>query len=139
MDAKPVGRFAPSPSGVMHLGNVFSALLAWLSVRSAGGRMLLRIEDLDPNRSRAEYALALMDDLRWLGLRWDRETTPQRLRTEAYEAALETLKEKANVFPCWCTRGSLNLVNAPHATDGHPIHPASCRLRYSCLIRAAAI
>ena len=75
-----VGRFAPSPSGRMHLGNVFSALLAWLSVRSQDGKMILRIEDLDPDRCRKEYALQLMEDLRWLGLDWDAEQTWQSLR-----------------------------------------------------------
>ena len=68
-----VGRFAPSPSGRMHLGNVFAALLAWLYARSAGGELLLRIEDLDPDRCRPEYAHQLREDLRWLGLDWDRE------------------------------------------------------------------
>ena len=71
------GRFAPSPSGRMHLGNVFSAMMAWLSVRSAGGEMVLRIEDLDPDHCRPEYAEQLKRDLAWLGLDWDREQTPQ--------------------------------------------------------------
>ncbi len=124
-----IGRFAPTPSGRMHLGNAFSYLLAWLSARSEGGEVLLRMEDLDTLRCTPEYAEGIRQDLLWLGLDWDRETPPQRERTEAYEAALETLRARANVFPCWCTRGSLNLVNAPHASDGHPIHPASCRLR----------
>ncbi len=124
-----VGRFAPTPSGRMHLGNAFAYLMAWLSARSEGGEVVLRMEDLDTLRCTEEYAAGIREDLLWLGLEWDRETPPQRLRTEAYEEALETLREKANVFPCWCTRGSLNLVNAPHAADGHPIHPASCRLR----------
>ena len=77
------GRFAPSPSGRMHLGNVFSALLAWLSMRSQGGRMLLRMEDLDPDRCRPEYMETLRDDLDWLGLDWDEEQTPQSRRTDA--------------------------------------------------------
>ncbi len=126
---RELGRFAPTPSGRMHLGNAFSYLLAWLSARSAGGEVLLRMEDLDTLRCTEAFAESIRQDLRWLGLGWDRETPPQRERTAVYEAALETLREKANVFPCWCTRGSLNLVNAPHASDGHPIHPASCRLR----------
>ena len=124
-----VGRFAPTPSGRMHLGNAFAYMMAWLSARSEGGEVVLRMEDLDTLRCTEEYAEGIREDLRWLGLDWDRETPPQRLRTEAYEEALELLRKKANVFPCWCTRGSLNLVNAPHAADGHPIHPASCRLR----------
>ncbi len=125
----PVGRFAPTPSGRMHLGNAFACLMAWLSARSAGGEVILRMEDLDTLRCSDLHAEQIREDLRWLGLTWDRETPPQRTRTAAYEEALEKLKARANVFPCWCTRGSLNLVNAPHASDGHPIHPASCRLR----------
>ena len=124
-----VGRFAPTPSGRMHLGNAFAYLLAWLSARSEDGEVVLRMEDLDILRCTEEYAELIRKDLRWLGLEWDREAPPQRLRTEAYEEALELLRGRANVFPCWCTRGSLNLINAPHAADGHPIHPASCRLR----------
>jgi glutamyl-tRNA synthetase len=113
----------------MHLGNAFAYLLAWLSARSESGEIVLRMEDLDTLRCTDSFAEGIRQDLLWLGLAWDRESPPQRLRTEAYEAALEVLRSKANVFPCWCTRGSLNLVNAPHAADGHPIHPASCRLR----------
>ncbi len=113
----------------MHLGNAFAYLLAWLSARSRGGEIVLRMEDLDTLRCTEGFAEGIRQDLLWLGLTWDRESPPQRLRTEAYETALEVLRSKANVFPCWCTRGSLNLVNAPHAADGHPIHPASCRLR----------
>jgi len=127
MPETAVGRFAPTPSGRMHLGNAFAYLLAWLSARSRGGGVLLRMEDLDTLRCTEEHAALIREDLRWLGLTWDGETPAQRYRTAAYEAALEKLKSRANVFPCWCTRGSLNLVNAPHATDGHPIHPASCR------------
>lgn len=127
MQERVLGRFAPTPSGRMHLGNAFAYLLAWLSARSRGGDVLLRMEDLDTLRCTAEKAELIRDDLRWLGLSWDEETPPQRERTAAYEAALEILRARANVFPCWCTRGSLNLVNAPHASDGHPIHPASCR------------
>ncbi len=127
MTGKVIGRFAPTPSGRMHLGNAFAYLLAWLSVRSRGGEVLLRMEDLDTLRCTEENGERIREDLRWLGLDWDRETPPQRSRTAAYERALETLRSRANVFPCWCTRGSLNLVNAPHASDGHPIHPASCR------------
>ena len=127
MQGTVIGRFAPTPSGRMHLGNAFAYLLAWLSVRSREGEIQLRMEDLDTLRCTEENGESIRSDLRWLGLTWDRETPPQRSRTEAYERALETLRSRANVFPCWWTRGSLNLVNAPHASDGHPIHPASCR------------
>ena len=83
-----VGRFAPTPSGRMHLGNIFSALLAWLSAKSKGGEIVLRVEDLDPARSRAEYAEAIMDDFCWLGLHWDRRAEDQSQRGQSQAAAL---------------------------------------------------
>ena len=118
-----VGRFAPSPSGRMHLGNVFSALLAWLSVRSAGGKMILRIEDLDPDRCRPEYATQLRRDLEWLGLDWDEEQTPQSQRTEAYAEAFARL----DTYPCYCSRNELHAASAPHASDGAVIYAGTCR------------
>lgn len=124
---KVVGRFAPSPSGRMHLGNVFSALMAWLSVRSAGGTMVLRIEDLDPDRCRPEYAEQMKDDLRWLGLDWDVEQTPQSRRTEAYRECFERLREMGLVYPCYCSRGELHAASAPHASDGNVIYAGTCR------------
>ena len=123
----PVGRFAPSPSGVMHLGNVFSALLAWLSVRSAGGRMLLRIEDLDPDRSKQIYADAIRRDLEWLGLDWDEESEPQSERTDYYHAAFAKLEGLGLVYPCYCTRAQLHAASAPHASDGQTVYPGTCR------------
>ena len=122
------GRFAPTPSGRMHLGNVFSALLAWLSVRAAHGELVLRIEDLDTLRCSAENAEILKDDLRWLGLTWDAEQPDQSTRSEYYESLLSRLLSEGFVYPCWCTRGDLkNAANAPHASDGHPIYPGTCR------------
>lgn len=121
------GRFAPSPSGRMHLGNVFSALLAWLSAKSAGGGILLRIEDLDPARSRPEYAQAIMEDFRWLGLPWDGRMEDQSQRGEAYEQALETLRQKGLLYPCYCTRDQLHAASAPHASDGRVIYAGACR------------
>lgn len=122
------GRFAPTPSGRMHLGNVFSALLAWLSIRAADGELLLRIEDLDTLRCSAENAEIIKDDLRWLGLDWDSEQPHQSTRSSYYEAILDRLRETGRVFPCWCTRGDLkHAANAPHASDGHPIYPGTCR------------
>lgn len=118
-----VGRFAPSPSGRMHLGNVFSALLAWLSVRSAGGKMILRIEDLDPDRCRPEYAAQLRRDLEWLGLDWDEEQTPQSQQTEAYAEAFARL----DTYPCYCSRNELHAASAPHASDGAVIYAGTCR------------
>ena len=122
-----VGRFAPSPSGRMHLGNVFSAMMAWLSVRSQGGEMILRIEDLDPDRCRAEYAETLKDDLLWLGLDWDREQIPQSLRTEAYAEVFGDLKARDLVYPCYCTRTELHAASAPHASDGRVLYAGTCR------------
>ena len=124
---KTVGRFAPSPSGRMHLGNVFSAMMAWLSVRSAGGEMVLRIEDLDPDRCRPEYAGQLKRDLAWLGLDWDREQTPQSRRTEAYRAQFVRLEAMGLVYPCYCTRSELHAASAPHASDGNVIYAGTCR------------
>ncbi len=123
-----LGRFAPTPSGRMHLGNVFSALLAWLSARAAGGGILLRIEDLDTLRCTRENAELLRDDLRWLGLVWDEEQPPQSTRSAYYEEVLARLADAGEVYPCWCTRGDLKSApNAPHASDGHPIYPGTCR------------
>ena len=118
-----IGRFAPSPSGRMHLGNVFSAMLAWLSVRSAGGKMILRIEDLDPDRCRPEYAEQLKRDLEWLGLGWDEEQTPQSQRTAAYTEAFARL----DTYPCYCSRSELHAASAPHASDGTFLYAGTCR------------
>ncbi len=122
-----VGRFAPSPSGRMHLGNLFSALLAWLSVRSQNGTMLLRIEDLDPERCRPEYAEQLKRDLDWLGLDWDVEQTPQSQRGEAYRATFDALAAQGLVYPCYCSRAELHAASAPHASDGTYIYAGTCR------------
>lgn len=122
-----VGRFAPSPSGRMHLGNVFSALLAWLSVKHEHGEMVLRIEDLDPDRCRPEYAQTLKEDLRWLGLHWDREQTPQSRRDAAYGEVFEALRAKNLVYPCYCTRTELHAASAPHASDGRVLYAGTCR------------
>ena len=126
-DLKPVGRFAPTPSGRMHLGNVFAALIAWLSVRSRDGEMVLRMEDLDTQRTSAEFAETLRDDLRWLGLTWDRETPAQSQRSMVYDRYFEILREKGLLYPCYCTRSQLHSVNAPHLSDGTYVYPGTCR------------
>lgn len=126
-DLKPVGRFAPTPSGRMHLGNVFAALIAWLSVRSRDGEMVLRMEDLDTQRTSAEFAETLRDDLRWLGFTWDRETPPQSQRSAVYDKYFEILREKGLLYPCYCTRSQLHSVNAPHLSDGTYVYPGTCR------------
>ena len=96
----------------MHLGNLFCALLSWLSVKSKGGEWLLRIEDLDPGRSRPEYARWVMDDLNWLGLDWDVRAEDQSRRGEAYEAALDVLRGLDLLYPCYCTRDQLHAASA---------------------------
>ena len=123
----PVGRFAPTPSGRMHLGNVFAAMLAWLSVRSKGGAMVLRMEDLDTQRTREEYALQLREDLQWLGLDWDVETPPQSRQSRVYDEYFSLLEEKGLLYPCYCTRSQLHNVNAPHLSDGTYVYAGTCR------------
>lgn len=124
------GRFAPSPSGYMHLGNLLSLLLAYLDIRSLGGRLVFRLEDLDPARSRREYSEALVSDLRWLGLDWDEgypdPTWAQSARTAFYEDAFSLLQARGLLYPCWCTRAQrLAAANAPH--EGEHVSDPGCR------------
>ena len=124
---KVVGRFAPTPSGRMHLGNVFAALMAWLSVRSKRGEMVLRMEDLDTQRTSAEFAQVLREDLAWLGLDWDIETPPQSERSTVYDRYFEKMMDEGLLYPCYCTRSQLHGVNAPHLSDGTYVYPGTCR------------
>ena len=126
-DLKPVGRFAPTPSGRMHLGNVFAALIAWLSVRSRDGELVLRMEDLDTQRTSEEFGQVLREDLAWLGLTYDRETPPQSRRTAVYDGYFERLTQMDLLYPCYCTRSQLHSVNAPHLSDGTYVYPGTCR------------
>ena len=123
----PVGRFAPTPSGRMHLGNVFAGLIAWLSVRSRNGEMVLRMEDLDTQRTSADFADIWRDDLAWLGLTYDRETAPQSQRSAVYDRYFDILQEKGLIYPCYCTRSQLHSVNAPHLSDGTYVYTGTCR------------
>lgn len=122
-----VGRFAPSPTGRMHLGNVFCALLSWLSAKSKGGEWRLRIEDLDPGRSRLDFALQLQEDLLWLGLPWDGEVVWQSRRSHIYEHYLRQLQEAGLTYPCFCTRADILATQAPHETDGRIVYAGTCR------------
>ena len=122
-----VGRFAPTPSGRMHLGNVFAALIAWLSVRSQNGSLVLRMEDLDTQRTSSDFAAILRDDLKWLGLHCDEETAPQSQRTEVYNRYFEKLMDEGLLYPCYCTRSQLHSVNAPHLSAGTYVYPGTCR------------
>ena len=114
------GRFAPSPSGWFHLGNLLSSLLAWLDVRSQNGVMLFRLEDLDPERSSMEYADRMARDLEWLGLDWDEGWRPgstecrQGLRSEKYEAAMDSLNRRGLIYNCYCSRAERLAASAPH-------------------------
>lgn len=132
------GRFAPSPTGRMHLGNIFSALISWLSVKKQGGKWILRVEDLDPQRSRLEYARQIEDDLIWLGLDWDEggtegrgENAPyiQSRRGEIYKEALEKLVATGLTYPCSCTRADIMSTQAPHQSDGRVVYAGTCRPR----------
>lgn len=124
------GRFAPTPSGRMHLGNLLAALLAWLDARSAGGELVLRIEDLDTQRTSPELAAQLMDDLRWLGLDWDEGGLApeymQSRRTARYEEAFRVLEERGLVYPCYCTRSERMAATAPHRDDGAVVYSGKC-------------
>lgn len=132
----PVGRFAPSPTGRMHLGNVATALMSWLSVRSRGGRWILRIEDLDPQRSKADYARMIEDDLDWLGLDWDEGGLDDRgpngpysqsRRSEIYARYLDDLRRTGYTYPCYCTRADIMSTQAPHQSDGRVVYAGTCR------------
>lgn len=133
---RPVGRFAPSPTGRMHLGNIFTALISWLSVRSRGGHWILRIEDLDPQRSRLDYARMIEEDLDWLGLDWDEggidgkgTSGPylQSARHMIYESILNRLRDMGLTYPCRCTRADIKASQAPHQSDGRIVYAGTCR------------
>ncbi len=130
------GRFAPSPTGRMHLGNVFAALISWLSARKEGGKWILRIEDLDPQRSRIDHARLIEDDLAWLGLDWDEGGVDgkgpngpycQSMRGEIYKEALEKLQATGLTYPCFCTRADIMATQAPHESDGRVVYAGTCR------------
>ena len=149
MTAAPVtGRLAPSPTGRMHLGNAYAALAAWLGARAAGGRVLLRIEDIDAPRVVKDADRWIMDDLTWLGLDWDGDAVYQSQRLDAYEEALRRLREMTwdgdalgcdptrcgegsaaypLIYPCFCSRADIRAASAPNEGDGFLIYPGTCR------------
>lgn len=125
-----VGRFAPTPSGRLHLGNVLCALLSWLSAKKQGGRVLLRIEDLDTARCGGTLTEKLLDDLAFLGLNFDGGYEPesyQSRRTAVYEACFEKLRAAGLLYPCYCSRAQLHAATAPHAADGQAVYDGHCR------------
>ena len=123
------GRYAPSPSGRMHLGNLLCCLLAWLSAKSKGGQVLLRIEDLDAARCPLRYAESIVDDLAWLGLAADGPQPPvyQSERAAVYQQFYDRLAAKGLVYPCFCSRSQLHAASAPHRSDGQVVYPGTCR------------
>ena len=121
-----VTRFAPSPTGRLHLGHAFSAVLGHERARESGGRFLLRIEDLDQTRSRPEFVDGIYEDLRWLGVGWDEPVLVQSERAGVYDEALEQLREHRLVYPCFCTRSDIAAaLEAPHGSSAH--YPGTCR------------
>jgi glutamyl-tRNA synthetase len=121
------GRLAPSPTGAQHVGNARTYLAAWLAARAAGGRLLLRIEDIDSPRVKAGAAAQACDDLRWLGLDWDDGPVVQTQRLPLYEAALQRLQAQESVYPCTCTRADIErAASAPHAEHEGVLYPGTC-------------
>jgi glutamyl-tRNA synthetase len=128
-----VGRLAPSPTGAQHVGNARTYLIAWLSARSRGGRVVLRIEDIDSPRIKPGAAEQALDDLRWLGLDWDGEPLVQTQRLPIYEDVLRQLRRDERVYPCTCTRSDVErAASAPHADHEGPIYPGTCAGRQAC-------
>jgi glutamyl-tRNA synthetase len=126
----PVGRLAPSPTGAQHVGNARTYLFASLSARSRGGRVLLRIEDIDSPRVKPGAAASACEDLRWLGLHWDGEPVVQSCRMPFYQAALSVLRARELVYPCTCTRNDIGqAASAPHAEHEGPVYPGTCAHR----------
>src|SRR5215472_4539388 len=126
-----VTRFAPSPTGYLHLGHVRSALEGWQAARRDGGRFLLRVEDIDQTRCRADYAAAITEDLGWLGLLWDGPVRKQSEHFDDYRRALDCLESMGLLYPCFCTRREIRdeiarAGGAPHS-EGGPIYPGTCR------------
>ena len=127
-----ITRFAPSPTGFLHLGHAHAALIAWRLARAGGGRFLLRFEDIDPERCRPEYAAAACEDLAWLGLDWDGPVRVQSEHLAEYERVLGDLAASGLLYPCFCTRAEIareiaQSASAPHAPDGSPLYPGTCR------------
>lgn len=127
----PTGRFAPTPSGRLHLGNLMCAMLAWLSAKSRGGKCVLRIEDLDAARCpfMGENTKLMLDDLAWMGLTFDGEVLWQSQRSEIYAKYFGELEQKGLIYPCYCSRAELHAASAPHLSDGVPLYDRKCLLR----------
>lgn len=138
LKSAPVGRLAPSPTGLLHLGHARSFLLAWWSARSRGGRVLLRIEDLDVERTKPGMREACLRDLEWLGLDWDGEPLMQSADTRAMAAACDALVARGEAYPCTCTRAEIAQLSAPHAGEDEPRYPGTCAGRWGSIAEAEA-
>lgn len=127
----PVYRFAPSPNGLLHLGHAYSALLNQKGAKARGGRLLLRIEDIDPGRSRRSFETALIEDLNWLGVHWDEPPRRQSEHLPDYAAALDALVARGLAYPCFCSRSDIARATAkpdwPRDPDGGALYPGTCR------------
>jgi glutamyl-Q tRNA(Asp) synthetase len=122
-----VTRFAPSPTGYLHLGSAHAALYAWTRARNAGGRFLLRIEDIDTQRCRPEYTRAIIEDLLWLGVDWDGDIRVQTEHLAEYDADIAALASRSLAYPCFCSRADIAAAaSAPHGPEG-PVYPGTCR------------
>ncbi|MDP2271819.1 MAG: tRNA glutamyl-Q(34) synthetase GluQRS [Archangium sp.] len=122
------GRFAPSPTGRLHLGNVRSALLGWLWARAEQGEFLLRIEDLDPERCKPVFTDGIFEDLEWLGLDWDGPVLKQSERGAVYDEAIAKLETSGRAYRCWCSRAEIaRAASAPHVGEEGPVYPGTCR------------
>ncbi len=123
-----VTRFAPSPTGYLHLGHAFSALTAWRRARDSGGRFLLRLEDIDAARCKPEFATAILEDLAWLGIDGDGNVRVQSRHFAEYRAVLDRLATRELLYPCFCTRADIQQsATAPHTPDGALLYPGTCR------------
>ena len=130
-----VTRFAPSPTGYLHLGHAHSALVGWHKARAETGRFLLRIEDIDPARCRPEFEAAILEDLGWLGLDWEQPVRRQSDHLADYQVALDRLRGLGVLYPCFCSRKDIAAaVSAPHGPEG-PIYPGTCRNQPADLVR----
>ena len=123
-----MGRYAPTPSGDLHLGNIRTAIVAWLYARASGGQIVLRVDDLDVDRCSEDAMFRQLEDLAWVGLTWDGELIRQSERIPEYAAAVERLRAGGLVYPCFCSRAEIRAAaSAPHGDGGDPVYPGTCR------------
>lgn len=125
--SRPVLRFAPSPNGLLHLGHAYSALCTWNAAKALGGVALLRIEDIDEERSKPEFAAAILNDLHWLGLEWPEPVMRQSERMDVYAEAGNVLRDRGLLYPCFCSRSEIAAAATQTDPDEAPLYPGTCR------------